>query len=267
MDILIGCDPEVFVKQNNKFLSAFNLIRGNKDNPQPVRNGAVQVDGMALEFNIAPAVSGDDFLFKVQDVLEQLKAMVPTYQVVAVPVADFDPAYLLAQPREALELGCNPDYNAWMREENPRPDGERPFRTASGHVHIGWRKPIPDEAIGWDETTEACGVGIQMDFYLGLGSLFYDNDQKRRSMYGKAGCIRVKPYGVEYRTLSNVWLNSAENTKWVYNQAVLGTQEYFKGNHLVERYGDIQNIINESDKEKAMEIIKAENLALPPNVS
>ncbi len=266
MDILIGCDPEVFVKQDNKFLSAFNLIRGNKEAPQPVRNGAVQVDGMALEFNIIPAVNSKDFLFKVTDVLAQLKAMVPAYQVVAVPVADFDPAYLLQQPREALELGCNPDYNAWMREENPRPDGERPFRTASGHIHIGWRKPLPEEEMGYAEYEEACEVGVQMDFFLGLGSLFYDADTKRREMYGRAGCIRIKPYGVEYRTLSNVWLNSPALTEWVYSQAVLGTQQFFDGNRLAEKYGDIQEIINTSNKKAAMKIIKDAKLILPPNV-
>ena len=55
--ILVGCDPEVFVKQNGVFKSAFGLIKGDKKNPQKIRNGAVQVDGMALEFNIDPAAS------------------------------------------------------------------------------------------------------------------------------------------------------------------------------------------------------------------
>ena len=54
-NILIGCDPEVFVKQNGVFRSAHGLIRGDKKNPQKIRSGAVQVDGMALEFNIDPA--------------------------------------------------------------------------------------------------------------------------------------------------------------------------------------------------------------------
>src|SRR4030042_844860 len=106
--ILVGCDPEVFVMQGGKFLSAFGLIKGDKKNPLPVRNGAVQVDGMALEFNTTPASTANQFILNVEDVYAQLRAMVPEYQVVATPVADFDPMYMKAQPAAALELGCDP---------------------------------------------------------------------------------------------------------------------------------------------------------------
>ena len=34
--ILVGCDPEVFVKQNGIFQSAYGLIEGDKKNPQTV---------------------------------------------------------------------------------------------------------------------------------------------------------------------------------------------------------------------------------------
>ena len=36
MEILVGCDPEVFVKQGGVFKSAFGLIQGDKANPQKV---------------------------------------------------------------------------------------------------------------------------------------------------------------------------------------------------------------------------------------
>ena len=104
--ILVGCDPEVFVKQAGVFKSAFNLIKGDKKHPQKVRNGAVQVDGMALEFNIDPAHSEDEFCYYVQDVLDTMTKMVPEYEVVAVPVAHFDAGYMKLQPAAALELGA-----------------------------------------------------------------------------------------------------------------------------------------------------------------
>ena len=58
--ILVGCDPEVFVAQGGVFKSAYNLIKGDKKNPQKIRSGAVQVDGMALEFNIDPAATENE---------------------------------------------------------------------------------------------------------------------------------------------------------------------------------------------------------------
>lgn len=257
--ILIGCDPEVFVQQNGLFRSAFGLIPGDKKNPHKVRNGAVQVDGMALEFNINPASSENEFVFNVQDVFDQMKLMVPHYQVVTVPVAHFDQEHMSQQPFEALELGCDPDFNGWDMQENCKPKGDRPMRTASGHVHIGWTEG--KEAN--DNFFPASAVARQMDFFLGLGSLLYDSDKERREMYGKAGCFRPKPYGCEYRTLSNAWLRDEKLMRWVYRQAVKGMQELMSGNDLSLKYGDIQDIINSSNIREAKKILMKEKMELP----
>ncbi len=258
MEILVGCDPEVFVKQDGVFKSAFGLIKGDKANPQKVNRGAVQVDGMALEFNIDPAHSEDEFCINVQDVFNTMKLMVPDYEVVAVPVAHFDPAYIKNQPAAALELGCDPDFNGWNGLVNNKPNGERPMRTASGHVHIGWTKGMD---INDPAHIAQCNAAIrQMDFYLGLPSLAYDSDQERREMYGKAGCCRYKPYGTEYRTLSNAWLKSEALMRWVYRNTVKGMNELMAGNSLADKYGDIQDIINTGDKKAANKIIRAENI-------
>lgn len=261
MSVLVGCDPEVFVKKNGVFLSAHGLIKGDKKNPLPVNRGAVQVDGMALEFNIDPASSEDEFLINVNDVFSTLKLMVPDYEVVAVPVAEFGMEYMKKQPAEALELGCDPDYNGWTGLANEKPNGERPFRTASGHVHIGWTEK---EDITSADHLARCGFAAQqMDFFLGLPSLAYDMDKKRRELYGKAGCFRPKSYGVEYRTLSNCWLNSAELIKWVYRNVQVGMDRLFEDGPLSAKYGDIQEIINASDWKAAQKIIKAEGIAVP----
>jgi hypothetical protein len=250
----IGCDPEVFVKKNKKFVSAYGLIPGTKDNPFRVKQGAVQVDGMALEFNTDPASNENAFVLNVNSVLEQMKAMVPGYEVVAVPVAKFTEAYMKQQPKEAVELGCTPDFNGWTGLVNDKPDQHKPMRTASGHVHIGWTSGTKN--LEDPKHIHRCNLaGRQMDFYLGLGSLFYDDDTERREMYGKGGCIRYKPYGVEYRTLSNAWLNSEQRMRWVFRNAVKGMQDLVSGKILAETYGDIQSIINTSDKKEAKKII------------
>ncbi len=55
MTMLIGADPEVFLKVGKKNISSHGLINGDKKNPLKVDKGAVQIDGTALEFNIDPA--------------------------------------------------------------------------------------------------------------------------------------------------------------------------------------------------------------------
>jgi hypothetical protein len=255
MEFLIGCDPEVFVKRDGAFQSAFNLIPGTKKNPHKVRRGAVQVDGMALEFNIDPAASEDEFVLNVTDVYHQLALMVPEYQITCVPVAYFGEEYLKTQPQEALELGCEPDYNAWTGQPNTRPDATRPIRTASGHIHIGWTNGEND-AAHFDRAHQAAR---QMDYFLGLPSLFWDDDQERRSMYGKAGCDRVKHYGVEYRTLSNAWLNSVDTMRRVFRNAQEGMSRLISDGPINE-HADIQHVINNNDKVEAERLMKLYNI-------
>ena len=256
--ILVGCDPEIFVKREGQFVSAHGLIEGNKQEPKRVPRGAVQVDGMALEFNINPAATEQQFVGNVKAVMQTLANMVPGYELAPVPVAHFSKEYIESQPPVARELGCEPDFNAYTGGVNLKPDAERPMRTASGHVHIGWTK---DQDIFSQDHIEACHAAVkQCDIVLGLASLFYDSDTERRSMYGKAGCLRYKPYGVEYRTLSNAWLLSEERMAWVFRNTKRAMEMLFAGKALfqdAEQKGvDIQAIINNSDKDQAESLIR-----------
>lgn len=262
--ILVGCDPEIFVKKGDHFVSAHGLISGDKQNPLKVNKGAVQVDGMALEFNIDPAASEDQFVDNVKSVMATLASMVPDFQLAPVPVAHFTKEYMATQPPAALELGCEPDFNAYTGAVNLKPNAERPMRTASGHVHIGWAEGQDPHSASHQSACHA--VAKQCDIILGLASLFYDDDTERRSMYGKAGCLRYKPYGVEYRTLSNAWLRSEERMAWVFRNTKKAMDMLFSGKALFQEASeigvDIEAIINNSDKDKADGLIRRWNLEL-----
>ena len=237
LNILVGADPEIFMMKGGKFVSAHGAVPGDKKNPHKVDKGAVQVDGMALEFNIDPAKNEQEFITNLTTVMATLKDMVPGYDLNAVPVADFDEAVMLAQPQEALELGCEPDFNAWENGAvNPRPDGKVNFRTGAGHVHIGWGN---DFDIGDPNHLEACCMVVkQLDYYLGLGSLLYEPDNRRRTMYGAAGAFRPKSYGVEYRVLSNAWLKDEKLMSWVYRNNITGIERLMEGKKAYEDWSD-----------------------------
>jgi hypothetical protein len=244
MQILVGCDPELFVTRDGKLVSGHGLIPGTKKDPFKVERGAVQVDGMALEFNIDPASDENQFVNNINVVLAEMQKMIPGHEMLTIPVAHFGAEMIASQPLVARELGCDPDYNAWEGgRENPRPDVDLPFRTASGHVHIGWTQ---DQDINDPGHRHACIELVkQLDFYLGLPSVIFDKDTERRSLYGKAGAFRFKPYGVEYRVLSNAWLKSDELKAWVFRATNKAVDEYLKGNYLFKE-DDIQDTINGS---------------------
>lgn len=263
--ILVGADPELFMvnPNNNEFVSAHDHIPGTKRHPFPVENGAVQVDGTALEFNIDPAATEDQFVHNITSVYTKLSEMVPGFRLELVPVARFKQDYFDALPAEAKMLGCDPDYDAWSGNMNNPPDNKQPMRTASGHVHVGWTE---NEDIYDEEHVENCRYVVrQLDYFLGMPSLLFDKDATRRQMYGRAGAFRVKPYGVEYRVLSNAWLKSPELMKWVFNSTVAGVEACFKGDAMENKHGDLaRRVINDNETDWVKKMGNILPISLPP---
>jgi hypothetical protein len=92
--------------------------------------------------------------------------------------------------------------------------------------------------------------------------LFYDNDVERRELYGKAGAYRPKPYGCEYRVLSNRWLTSSTLIGWVFRNTALALQKCAT-DFLPDRFGNIEEVINTSNREEAMRIIRDAGIPMP----
>lgn len=215
-----GCDPELFIRDDKGVVvSAAGLIPGDKQNPYKVKGGAIQVDGMAAEFNIDPVTNYADFTKNINTVLRELRTFLPRgYELVPIPSVEFSKEVWDAAPDKAKELGCTPDYNAWTGTLNPPPANlEKPtLRCAGGHLHIGWTNDA--DITERNHILNCVDLVKQLDWYLGGWSIHQDNDNMRRSLYGSAGACRFKPYGVEYRTLSNFWLTSSAKREAVWNR-------------------------------------------------
>lgn len=235
MEILIGCDPEFFVKKDGKHVSAYNLVPGTKSNPHFVEAGAVQVDGMALEYNIVPARNVIEFVQYNGIVREELRKMVPAeYEFDFVPVAHFERDYINSQPTVARVLGCNPDYNAYTGKTNSPPDSDMNFRTASGHVHIGWTNGM--DPYDPEHFEACCMLAKQLDHSLYLASLIYDPDRTRQELYGKPGAFRPKSYGMEYRVVSNAWLSYEWGPQFVYHLAYQAVRDLLDGRRYYDMF-------------------------------
>lgn len=236
MKCMIGADPELFVKnkKSGKFISAHDLIPGTKEAPFPTDLGAIQVDGVAAEFNIYPTSSLEQFsaniFHTINDLNTKIQERSKDYELVAVPTAFFDDAYFKVLPLRAKALGCQPDFNAYTLKENKKPETKEPFRTGSGHVHIGWGDfPITD-----DHLKTCAEVTKQLDTVLYVPSLLWDKDNRRRLLYGSMGSFRPKTYGVEYRCLSNAWVFNPKLHKFIFNTVQIAMEMFFQGVKLWE---------------------------------
>jgi hypothetical protein len=216
-----------------------------------------------VEFNIDPAANKDQFLNNLHSVMKQLDAMLPSHSTVACPTAEFSEGVLSQAPLEALELGCEPDFNAWNDgAANPQPNGEVSFRTGAGHIHIGFTE---GQDITSPEHVAVCAqLCKQLDLYLGVPSVMFDGDDRRRDLYGKAGAMRVKPYGVEYRVLSNAWLQDENLMGWVYDNTILAIKNLMERG--LEATKEVIDVINNSDSAKAKDLCLAHNIQLPKGV-
>ena len=231
MKIKIGTDPEIFLlnEKSKKYVSAYGLFPGTKDKPHKVDKGAVQVDGMALEFNINPAETDTEFVKNVTTVYAQLEEMVKKVDkdlsLSIDPVATFDKADWDKIHENAKELGCDPDYNH-RGEVNPNPVSKlkgEPFRTAAGHIHIGFTEGQElDDPIHFADCKQ-----ISQYFYQNAGTvrdpffkLYYGSskeEKERLKYYGHSGSFRPKSYGIELRSPSNRWLVSKESIRGAFN--------------------------------------------------
>lgn len=239
----IGCDPEIFLQdEKGNFKSAIGLLGADKWHPRILtKDGhAVLEDNVAVEFNIPPCNSFEDFKREVQRTMEMVKEILPTNLHYNTDSAISFPDQELACD-EAWIFGCEPDFNAWMMAENPKPEtDDKNLRSAGGHIHVGSDIAINDPV----NTIRA------MDLFLGVPSTQLDAGTLRRKLYGKAGAFRFKPYGVEYRTLSNFWIFSDSLIEWAYKGTSRALEFVSSGKDIPVGHQElIQDCINNNNSQ------------------
>lgn len=250
--VMVGADPEFFVKKDDKFISGHGFPCGSKEKPRKTGHGHVQNDGLALELNVWPAFTRTGFLQNFRGVVYDLAEIVSQWDrnayIVAESVAPFSAEYLKKLPDHVSALGCNPDFNAYSLEANETPNKDVPFRTGAGHIHIGWT----NNAEGMEHFFKCAELVKQLDYTIGLRTLLFDSEPRRRMLYGKAGAFRAKPYGCEYRVPSNAWCQSEELAGMMFDGVHTAIELLNEGRYLdKETEGLARECIDRNDTEWA----------------
>jgi len=255
-NVTIGADPELFIinEETKKVVSAIGLIPGEKGNPykaDDMPNGfGIETDNILSEFNIPPCTSEVSFINSIEYMKQYIDKFVksknPKLGIMCTASA-LVPTSQLKSP-QAKEFGCDIDFNAYTEEANPKPKGNRTnIRSAGMHIHLGY---------DYNNIDTSLMLIKYLDMYLGIPSILKDSDKKRRSLYGKAGCFRLKPYGCEYRVLSSALMKDIDLIRFVWRQVSRAITAHNSGYPLANS-SDIQTAINNSDVELASKIIKA----------
>lgn len=254
---LAGYDPEIFwkMKGSDKIISVIGKLGGTKDQARIVSadGHGVLEDNVAAEFNGPPASNLKDFKHNINFMVDFINKAAEQYGCeVAKGVASASLSDDQLKDRAAHVFGCEPDYNAWLEgERNQQPHCNDPnFRCAGGHIHIG------------TEEQNKLYLIKKMDLFLGVPSVLMDLDTDRRKLYGKAGAFRPKPYGAEYRTLSNFWIWEDKYIDWAYTQTKRAVESDIDEDTLDHLSLFIQTAINQSDRTTATSLCAGFDLAV-----
>jgi len=262
---LIGADPEFFIQDiaSKEIETAIGIIPGTKDKQVEVcEEGSVHRDNVLGELNICPAGHPTTFVHNILWTLQAIdkQYLEPKGKKYLIKPSHFyegESEDLLLHP-EAQAFGCDEDYNVWHLDTTTQINSgmAKNLRTAAGHIHIGFKSTI--------NMKEQINTILMCDLFIGVPSILLDPDKERRSLYGKAGCFRPKPYGVEYRTPSNFWLENKQLMKWIF-QAANRAYDYrvTVSSHKKKFFEEIRKCIDTHDKDMAESIIKENEIRMP----
>lgn len=218
--VSIGGDIELFITDtiSGKVLAAEDYTKGTKEEPLLLSKGVfVHPDNIMLEFGFTQGDNKESFVYNLTNALNEINREFDNKPKKT--DAGFDPfsgnrTHLLFEPainisdsinelitsNKFTEVGCDPfrtAYNSEGQAFNAEQLGL--YRFASGHTHVGYSKPTLEKNVE---------IIQNFDFlYLSFLEKRFKESERRQATYGQPGALRHKPYGVEYRTPSNLWVN------------------------------------------------------------
>lgn len=250
----IGADPELFIvnTKTNTVVSSIGLIPGEKGDPwvgEDMPSGfGLEIDNILAEFNIPPVTNCHSFVNNIEYMKKYIASFVkeknPDLDVLC--AASMEVLEDQLQSPEARMFGCSVDYNVYTEGPNPKPQGERTnLRSAGFHIHCGYPNFNPRTSLK---------LIRYFDMYIGIPSVIWDTDTRRRELYGKAGCFRLTSYGFEYRVLSSYMMSSPVLLERVWKGIKRAISAYNNGAPLIDE-SYVKEVINKNNVDLAKNLV------------
>jgi hypothetical protein len=235
--VTFGCDPEFFLKLDNKFVGAEKLIpKQGLGSTRFYNPSTVIIDGVQAELNPQPSTCRESLTYAMRNCFISLQEHLNNTKTKRSVKVDLNPSIKISEEEfeqlsdKSKKLGCAPSLNVHGTGGSKLTeidDLKTLDRSAGGHIHLGISYfTISSKEEGLSPYTKLYNKdnelkeGIEerlkalvtlLDIFVGNTCVLIDRDPgniKRRELYGRAGEYRLPKHGLEYRVLSNFWLHS-----------------------------------------------------------
>lgn len=270
----LGCDPEFFFRFKGEIIGAEKFLPKGGLPVSGSEGSKFIIDGVQGELNTQISTCRESVAYIVATSMKHLDDKLKESKTKGITV-DFSRAVEiskenLADLQESSRVfGCAPSLNAYKSDkktlniEDIDPTEYR-IRAAGGHIHLG-----KNSSTGLDRalTKDYIKTVELLDIICGNTCVLVDRDPlnaERRKVYGRAGEFRLPKHGLEYRTLSNFWLQCAPLLSLAFGLARLAVEINADDNHktLYEEFTsrvkekNIRDAINNNDFDLAMDNFK-----------
>ena len=239
--VMLGSDPELLLKKtingNTKPFPIIGLIGHGKKDPLHIDDSGfrtLQEDNVALEYTTHPTSTLEDWVEEQSNMYNHAVEIANGFDLeVALGVAslNFNPKML--KSIQASTFGCDATWNAYTNSENPPPSASGNVRSVGGHVHISYENPNDEMSM---ELTKLLDV-LYLENYNTLSG---SGEKDRRDLYGKAGEIRLKTYGFEWRVPSSNWVHNKSKIEKIWSIVEEAFKLYDQGFRFNMKY--VENI-------------------------
>jgi hypothetical protein len=212
-EFLLGMD--VVGPREIKELKRIYGCIGTKDAPLVVPEGFnVHRDNVFIEF-AGPVTETPEQFSDMLELGTSITSSLVGTKLVSGDIVDVGPLLSALQAYEPplyeamLEFGCAPDMvmdNPWDTRDVLRSTKRAPYREMGGHLHLD----LPDT---YTDPVRMCQFVEDLDRALSLQgfSEIIDNFEDFTPHYRVPGIFRMKPYGVEYRSLGSRWIDTSDS--------------------------------------------------------
>ena len=273
-DVTLGCDPEFFFSgSKGKTTGAEKVLPENGITYKPgtagkrdgdytscgnVKASKIVIDGVQAELNPRPntcrANLGNEISACFRDLHKALEAQGKGVGVNFMPLVKISQKELDSLSEKSKTFGCAPSTNLYSAAESKITVNPKKYlkRSAGGHIHLG-----SNNSAQITKTLKNVEEMVYMlDIIVGNTCVLLDrnpNNVERRKVYGRAGEYRLKEYGIEYRTLSNFWLQSYQLMSLVTGLARMAVHIVSQSDKERDFAGEIKAAVKKEDIVKAIQ--------------